>query len=229
MNGKGIQLTVKFPDDITAEEWFEQLRWGKTVDGLPESIYCPHWGCCDRISECFNRKPMPYWCGDCRNHFSVRIGTLLYCAKVSYQDWATAYYLHTNHPTGINACQLAGDIGVTHNTALDMLHGIRDCWPEPEPLNSMAVEMDEAFYGGIDKNRHGNKKWGRHWYKGVIIGVVAYCRETGRVALEMVPDRKRETLRPLVEKHLLPGGILYTDEFRAYIGLSERPRSRKAQ
>ncbi len=86
----------------------------------------------------------------------------------------------------------------------------------------MAVEVDEAFYGGNDKNRHGNKKFGRHWHKSRSIGVAAYCRETRRAALEPVPDRKRKTLRPIVGKHKRPEGILYTDEFPSYFGLSER-------
>ena len=143
-------------------------------------------------------------------------------SKVSLEKWATAIYLHANNPTGINACQLAPDIRVTRKTALSMLQFIREGWGEQEPLNSMAVEVDEAFYGGIDTNRHRNKKFGRNWHKGVSIGVVAYCRETGRVALEAVPDRKRKTLRPFVEKHRHPEGTLFTDEFRSYLGLSER-------
>lgn len=179
----GVQLTVKFADNKTAEEWFEEDRWGKTVDGLPESIHCPHCGCCGRITACRVRGSRPYWCGACRSHFSLRTEGMMSYSPVPLDKWATAILLHTNHPTGINACQLARDIRVSHETALEMLQRVREGWQEPELLNSMAVEMDEAFYGGIDKNRHGNKKLGRHWYKGMIIGVVAYCRETGRVAL----------------------------------------------
>ena len=221
-NHNGISLTVDIPGNITAEEWFEEDRWGKKVDGLPESIYCPHCGCCGRIRECPNRKPQPYHCGDCRKHFSVRIGTVMSHSPIPFDKWATALFLHVSHPTGINACQLALDLGVTHKTALFMLQRLRQGWPEQESLNSRALEVDEAFYGGNDKNRHPNKKFGRQWQKGVDIGVVAYCRETGRVAVEVIPDRKRKTLRPFVEQHRHPEGTLYTDEFRSYLGLSER-------
>ena len=164
---------------------------------------------------------MPYWCGDCQKHFSVRTKWMMSHSPLPYQKWATAILLHSR-PQGISAMQLARDIGVTHKTALSMLHRIREGWPEQEPLNSMAVEIDEAFYGGNDKNRHRNKKFGRNWQKGRSIGVAAYCRETGRGALERVPDRKRKTLGPIVERHRHPEGILFTDEFRSYIGLSEK-------
>ena len=103
------------------------------------------------ISECPGRKPMPYWCGDCRKHFSVRTGGTFSHSPIPLEDWATAIYLHVNTPTGISACQLAHYIRVTRKTALDMLQRIREGWPEQEPLNSGAVEIDEAFYGGNDK------------------------------------------------------------------------------
>ena len=211
-----------FPDDETAERWFEKERWGKTVDGLPESIYCPHCHCCGRITACRNRGNRPYWCGDCRKHFSVRTGGGMSHSPVPYKKWAIAIHLHLSRPQGISACQLARDIGVTRKTALSMLHRIREGWGEQESLDSSEIEMDEAFYGGKDRNRHHNKQFGDNWPKGVSIGVVLYCRETGRVALQAVPNRKRKTLRPIVEKHLLSEGILYTDELKSYLGLSER-------
>ena len=48
------------------------------------------------------------------------------------------------------------------------------------------------------------------------IGVVVCCRETGKVATEVTPDRKGRTLLPIVRKHLNKNGILYSDEFSAY-------------
>ncbi len=60
--------------------------------------------------------------------------------------------------------------------------------------------------------------------KGKIIVVGMIDRETGRVAAEVIPDRKRKTLRTCAEKHLCPGGTLYSDEFRSYsnFGLAGR-------
>ena len=205
-----------FPDDATAEKWFEEERWGKTVDGLPESIYCPHWGCYGMITECPNRNPMPYWCGDCRKHFSVRTGGTLSHSPIPYQKWAISLYLYQSDPRGISSRQLARHLGITQKSARFMLHRIREGWGKQESLNSSAVEIDETFFGGKDKNRHLNKKFGGNWQKGVSIGVVVCCRETGRVATEVTPDRKGKTLLPIVRKHLNKNGILYSDEFSSY-------------
>ena len=165
---------------------------------------------------------MPYWCGDCRKRFSVRTGGTLSHSPIPYQKWAITLYLYQSDPRGISSRQLARYLGITQKSAWFMLHRIREGWGEQESLNSSEAEMDEAFYGGKDQNRHLNKRYGDNWPKGVSIGVVVCCRETGKVATEVVPDRERETLRPIVEKHLLPEGTLFTDEFSSYFGLSER-------
>ncbi len=196
-----------FPDDETAEKWFEELRWGKTVDGLPVNIHCPHWGCYGMITECPNRKPQPYWCGDCRKRFSVRTKTVMSHSKIPLQIWAIGIHLHLSRPKGISARQLARDLGLAYSSALFMLHRIREGWGEQESLNSSAVEIDETFFGGKDKNRHLNKKFDGNWQKGVSIGVVVCCRETGRVATEVTPDRKGKTLLPIVRKNLKKKGL----------------------
>ena len=157
---------------------------------------------------CRKRRNRPYWCGDCRNHFSVRSGGALSHSPIPYQKWAIAIHLHLSRPQGINACQLAREIEVTHKTAWLMLQRLREGWPEQERLKCKVAEIDEAYFGGNDKNRHRNKKFGRKWRDGHtgVAGMVD--RESGRVAAEVIPDTTRETLRPFAEANLLLGDTL---------------------
>lgn len=62
-----VELMDMFPDDATAEAWFESAIW-------PKGRHCPHCGNAD-TKAMKNRKPMPYWCGGCQSYFSVRTGT----------------------------------------------------------------------------------------------------------------------------------------------------------
>ena len=59
-----VEVLRAFPDDAHAEQWFIETRW-------PDGIGCP---CCGSLNvrEIPNRKPMPYRCRDCRQHFSVK-------------------------------------------------------------------------------------------------------------------------------------------------------------
>jgi len=71
-----------FPDESASEQWFESIVW-------PESRACPHCGS-RHTKETPGRKPMPYWCKECRSYFSVRTGTALARTHVPYQKWAVA-------------------------------------------------------------------------------------------------------------------------------------------
>ena len=81
-----IELFELFPDEQTAHEWFENLRW---PDG--ERV-CPRcWS--TRTSETPKRKPMPYWCSDCRSYFSVKVGTIMESSNLPVRKWVVALYL----------------------------------------------------------------------------------------------------------------------------------------
>ena len=53
-------------------------------------MYCPRCGSVKQISETPRRQPLPYWCGACRRHFSVRVGSLMGRSHIPYQKWAIA-------------------------------------------------------------------------------------------------------------------------------------------
>ena len=118
-NGSDFGLFVSLPGNITGERYFEEVRWGKIVDGLPVSIYCPHCGCCDRISECPNRKPQPYWCGACRKRFSVRTGTGLSHSPIPLEKWATGVRLDLI-TRGISAMELQRLLDLNYGSSNSM-------------------------------------------------------------------------------------------------------------
>ena len=79
-----IEIVEMFPDDETAERWFEEQRWGTAG----EPTCCPLCGSKDRMNATKSRKPLPYWCGSCRRHFSVRSGTVMHRSKIPLRKWA---------------------------------------------------------------------------------------------------------------------------------------------
>ena len=140
----------------------------------------------------------------------------MYRSKIPLRKWATACYLHGSRPGGISALQLSRDLQLNYRSAWFLLHRIRKGWPDQEPLRSREAEMDEALFGGREKNKHSKNRLRGDWMKDKTIGAGIRDRETRRVAVGVVPDRKRKTLRSFAEKHGSPGGTLYTDAFTAY-------------
>ena len=208
---KGLSLTElfqKFPDEPSAERWLEEVRWSK-------GMYCPQCGSMDKVIPRKNRKPEPYWCGDCRRHFSVRTRTVMEATNIPLQKWVIAIYLHLTTLEGVSSMKLHRDLGVTQKTAWFMLHRIRHAWSDQEGLRSSKAEVDEAYFGGSNTNRHRGKKFD-NWHDGKQFVVGMKDRRTGKVAAEVVTDRGNETLMGFVRKHLRWGGVLYSDGAAAY-------------
>ena len=65
------QLLHEFAhDEAAAEAWFVDRRW-------PEVVRCAH---CDseRVADFANRRPMSFWCRDCRRYFSVNTHSIMH-------------------------------------------------------------------------------------------------------------------------------------------------------
>ncbi len=115
-----FEFFKRFPDEEAARKFFEARRW----EGTP---ICGH---CDstNVAEVKNHRPMPYRCRDCRQHFSIRTGSVLAESRLPLQKWLLAIYMLTSGRKGIPRTQMARELGITQKSAWFLAQRIRGTW-----------------------------------------------------------------------------------------------------
>ena len=69
-----FEIVAMSPDQEAETKWFGETLWqGEQCCGHCSSL---------KTAEVPRKRPIPYWCADCRNYFSVRTGTSMARSKV---------------------------------------------------------------------------------------------------------------------------------------------------
>jgi transposase-like protein len=128
-------------------------------------------------------------------------------------------YLLVTARKGISSMQIAKEIGVQQKSAWFMLHRLREaCGGELEKLQGV-VEVDEAFFGGKEANKHEHKKLNAG--RGAVgkVAVVGLRERGGRVIAHPVANTDKEALQGAILEHVEIGSQLMTDEASGYSGI----------
>ena len=207
-----MEFMRDFPDDATCLDWLWRTRYAE--DG--EHAFCEKCGkrCKFRRYETTQRR-QSWTCTTCGVHVHPTAGTIYHKSSTSLHLWFYAIYLMTSTRCGISAKQLERELGVTYKTAWRMFHLIRNEFMEPDTdaVFEGEVEIDETYVGGKRKAGKGRKPAPRT----PVLGVV---ERGGRVAATPVPNASSFELEPRVMKKVLPGSVIYSDEWGGYAHLS---------
>jgi transposase-like protein len=209
-------LTDKtFTDESAARAHFEKMRW-------PDGPICPHCGTIDEATELHGESTRAglYKCRACQKPFTATMGTLYEKSHIPLHKWLLATHLMTASKKGISAHQLWRMLGFgSYRTAWFMAHrireGMRELFPEEtDPLGGegKTVEIDETFVGGLEKNKHRNKR--KHVGTGGAgkEAVFSLVERGGRVRSHHVTEVSAKTLRPILQAHVDAATFIMTDE-----------------
>lgn len=215
-----IQLNDYFRKEKTCYEYLASLIWegGKPV--------CPHcksksiWTTKSRSRNPVKKSIPEYRCVDCDKKFTVTVGTFLQSSKLPLRLWFAAIFMFVTSRKGISSLQLSRQLQVTQKTAWFMLHRIRAILrDDSDDLMKGIIEVDEAWIGGKNHNRHWDKKTPKRYNNAEKEIVVGLMERAGKVRTFVAPNRDAATLIPLIEQNVEEGSKIITDSLAAYSGL----------
>ncbi|WP_417485076.1 IS1595 family transposase [Maricaulis salignorans] len=208
------EFLQKFPTEETVRTFFEARRWaGNPVCGHCESV---------NVTECKDHRPMAYRCRDCRKHFSVRTGTILAESRLPLKTWLLAICMLTSARKGIPSKQMARELRVTKKTAWLLAKRIRETWlKDQDDHMDGPVQIGETYAGGLERNKHADKKLRAG--RGTVgkSAVVGGGSSTGGMRAVVVENTKASTLSRFIRQHAKPRATIVTDTHGGHIGLSD--------
>lgn len=221
-----MDITAKiYTDANAAREHLEAIHW-------PHGPICPHCGNVDpaRVKKLEGKSTRPgvYKCNECRQPFSVTVGTVFERSKIPLNKWVLASHLLASSKKGMSAHQLHRMLGVTYKTAWFMAHRIREAMKEdvasagPIGGNNKTVEADETYIGKRETPRKSKRprttpytKAGKSGgaQKRIVVGLV---ERGGKARMFHLNDATKATVRDVLVRNADRASVLYTDESRLY-------------
>lgn len=197
--------------------YLEDMRWG----GEP---VCPHCGSISKhhykLTQNGECKGM-YKCKDCRERFTVRIGTMFEDSNLPLKKWFYAIFLFLAHKRGISSAQLARDINVTQKTAWFMLHRIRHNIKDDDITFKDQTQVDETYVGGKTSEKYqrrknhkaGKKNMGRSLaQKTPVMGLLS----NGKVYTQVIANASAKVLLGVIDRFVKKGSTIISDGWSGY-------------
>ena len=213
---------------------------------FPDGFICPYCKCPGNAYR-FRNRPDMLRCRTCKRDTRMTSGTIMEKSKVPLHTWLWGAFLVTSLTPGMSALQFQKMLGINrYETAFNMLHKLRAAMVRPgrDAIGGeWPVEVDETYIGGATQG----EGRGRH-HKTLVGGIVEVRPRTkapgpdpnlpsgqrpqhrgghgrsiiaGRLRLQILPNRKQETLEPFVLENVRPSTEVRTDGWTGYDNLEK--------
>lgn len=187
-----ILSAAHFHNEEAAYGFVEARIW-------PKGPVCPHCGGVERNKKLNGKSTRigVYKCYDCRQPFTVKVGTIFESSHIPMRLWLQAIFLVASSKKGVSSNQLHRTLGVTLKSAWFMSHRIREAMKDGGMElfggHGGVVEVDETFIGRDFEKKPQGEKRGRgtaHKYKIFTL----LDRTIGHTRSIVVDDLKAKTI-----------------------------------
>ncbi|MEA2841826.1 MAG: hypothetical protein QOF41_3156 [Methylobacteriaceae bacterium] len=210
-----------YHDEDAARAHLEATRW-------PNGPVCPHCGVVGGSRPLAGKSMGPgwYYCADCKDKFTVRMGTVYERSHIPLHKWLLAFRLMASSKKGISTHQLHRTLNITYKSAWFLSHRIREAMADqdPEPLggDGKTVEVDETFIGPADSVFVNDKGWQRKRGTKTKRKVVSLVERGGRSISVKVENIDIATLKQIIGANVVLDSTLNTDEAQHYKAIGKK-------
>ena len=205
-------------DELAAVEFFEKQRWGNT----PCCIRCGSVNVYQmRDAKTGERNSRFLWrCRDCKEQYTVRIGTVYEESRIELRHWAYAFWRACTSKKGVSALEIKRQCQISYKSALFLMNRIRFAMaPDGDsPKLTGTVECDETYIGARKPRHFGVSKRGRGTTKTPVFCAV---ERDGELRRRIVPDVTAKTLNAALHEEVDRQARIITDEGSSYRGLAK--------
>jgi transposase-like protein len=205
-------------DELAAVEFLEEQRWGST----PACMKC---GSVDvykmKDSKTGERNKRFLWrCHDCKEQFTVRIGTIYEESRIELRHWCYAFWRAATSKKGVSALEIKRHCQISYRSGLFLMNRIRFAMAPAldAPKLQNTVELDEVYIGPRKPRYKGVSGPGRSTLKTPVFCAV---ERGGQLRRRVVADVTAATLRQAILEDVDSRARLMTDEYSAYCWLKK--------
>jgi transposase-like protein len=207
-----------FNDADKAREYLEAQRW-------PDGPVCAHCGSLNATAlDGAKHRPGLYQCNDCREQFTVTLGTVMERSKIPLNKWLLAIHLLGASKKGMSAHQIHRMLKITYQSAWFMCHRIREAMRDDtaSPLGGggKIVEADETYFGKRETRIPSKQRGKRPYIKRGLAAdkrpIVALVERGGSVRSFHIGHATKANVTKIVTENVHRETRLHTDESKLY-------------
>lgn len=222
---KIYEFSKNFPDENSCRTHFKEVR-------EREGIVCKKCSC---VKHYWLKSKWQWQCADCRFRTTLRSGTVMESAKLSFHKWYLCMAFMSSTKKGISALEMQRQLGhKRYRTIWVLMHKIRSGMGNRDDkyiLNG-SIELDEGYFEKTNKTQSKLKR-GRGSQTKTNVAVMAESTpleniETGEKSsqfryakMKVLTSHKANEINEVCDKSIDKAAVLITDKSTSYKDFSK--------